>query len=154
VINNLFLLSCDLPSIMKTCIIIIVLSNFFIFGKSEELSCKEVQEGICKSGTLYKEESFQTCLENNKHWKKYDRNKLELLVNPSSEFLLTIAPLGEYQTGSTTVGLAISQFQLKSETSCRINFDMKISHTFENGKIFITFSDKKLSSNFYFSHYE
>jgi hypothetical protein len=152
VINNLFLLSCDLPSIMKACIVIIVLSNFFIFGKSEELSCKEVQEGICKSDTQYKEESFQTCLESNRLWKKYKKHKLEFIANPFSEFLLTIAPLGEYQTGSTTVGLTISQFQLNIATSCRLNFDMKISHTFENGKIFQTFSDKNLHSIFYFSH--
>jgi hypothetical protein len=137
---------------MKTCIIIIVLSNFFIFGKSEELSCEEVQESICKSDTLYKEESFQTCLESNRLWKKYKKHKLEFIANTSSEYLLTIAPLGEYQTGSTTVGLTISQFQLNSKTSCRINFDMKI--TFMNGEIFKTFSDKKLPSNFYFSHYE
>jgi hypothetical protein len=132
---------------MKTFIVIIVLSNFFIFGKSEELSCKEVQEGICKNDTQYKEESFQTCLESNKHWKKYDRNKLEFLVNPPSEILFTIVPLGEYQIGSTTVGLTISQFQLNSATSCRINFDMKIIHTFENGEILKTFQ-KKMYLNF------
>jgi hypothetical protein len=137
---------------MKTCIVIIVLSNFFILGKSEELSCKEVQEGICKSDTQYKEESFQTCLQGNRLWKRYKKHKLEFLVNPFSEFLLTVAPLGEYQNGPTTVWLSLTQFSLNQATSCRLNFDMKISHTFENGKIFQTFSDKKLHSIFYFSH--
>ena len=124
---------------MKTLIVIIVLSNFFIFGKSEELPCKEVQEGICKSGTQYKEESFQTCLESNRLWKRYKKHKLEFLVNPPSEIRFTMVPFGEYQNGSTTVGLTISQFQMNSPTSCRINFDLKICHTFENGKSFKVF---------------
>jgi hypothetical protein len=68
---------------MKTCIVIIVLSNFFIFGKSEELSCKEeVQEAVCKSGTLYKEESFQTCLESNRLWKKYKKTQVRVYSKP------------------------------------------------------------------------
>jgi hypothetical protein len=137
---------------MKTCIIIIVLSNFFIFGKSEELSCKEVQESICKSDTLYKEESFQTCLESNRLWKRYKKHKLEFLVNQFSEFLLTIAPLGEFQNNSTTVGLTISQFQLNIAISCRLNFELKISHSFEKGKILKTLSDKNRLLIFSFSY--
>jgi hypothetical protein len=137
------MLVCQLPPGMKTFIALIVLSIFFIFGQSKELSCKEVQEGICKSDTRYKEESFQTCLESNRYWKKYKKHKLEFLVNPPSEIRFTIVPLGEYQNGTTTVGLTISQFQINSATSCRINFDMKIIHTFENGEILKTFSEKR-----------
>jgi hypothetical protein len=122
---------------MKTFIVILVLSNFFIFGQSEELSCREVQETICNNnGTKYKEKSFQTCLESNKYWKKFNRNKLDFLANPLSEFLLSIVPLGEYQNNSTIVGLIITQFLLSNATTCRFNFEMKITHTFDNGKIF------------------
>jgi hypothetical protein len=124
---------------MKTFIVLIVISIFFIIGQSEELSCKEVEESTCKNGTLYKKESFQTCFVSNRYWKKYKKHKLEFLVNPPSEIRFTIVPFGEYQNGSTTVGLTISQFQMNSATSCRIIFYLKIRHTFENGKSFKVF---------------
>jgi hypothetical protein len=131
------MLVCQSPSIMKSFILIIVLSNIFIFGNSEELSCTEVQEAICKSGTQYKKESFQKCLVNNTYWKNYFKNKLDFIANPFSEFLLRIVPLGDYQNGSTTVGLTINQFQLNEALTCRLNFDLTVTHIFESGKNFL-----------------
>ena len=121
---------------MKFLTFAIVLSNLFIFLKSEELSCQEVQETICKRRINYTEELIPSCLEENRYWKKYDQNKLDLIVNPFSEFLLTLEPLGEYKKKSTTVDIHITQLQQNEELLCRSNFEMKVQHTFWNSKIY------------------
>ena len=115
-------------------ITIVVFSFFFTFTKSEEFYCQEVQETICKSKNNYNEELIQTCLEDNRYWKNYDKNKLDFLVNPFSDFLLTLEPLGKSKNKSTIVRVAITQFQPKKELSCKSNFEMQINQTFRNGK--------------------
>ncbi len=105
---------------------------------------KKYKKLFAKVAHCTKKNHFKHVLRATDFGRNIKKHKLEFIANPFSEFLLTIAPLGEYQNGSTTVRLIISQFHPNSTaTSCRLNFELKISHTFENGKIFKTFSDTK-----------
>ena len=111
---------------------IVVFSFVFILTKSEE-SC---QETISEKKTYYIKEFIQSGLEDHRYWKKYDKNTLDFLANPLSEFLLTLEPIGKLTKNSITVKISITQFQKNETFLVQKNFQMKIVHSYTSGKIF------------------